>query len=179
MATATTSVLTSATLEDWLLFLVPLVTTAAGLNWSGLVPGLPGFLIGVIVGALAKALVGIAQSPTKNYEDYLLFFITLAGALAAGLENNASLAVYGTVIGLIAKALPSLVQGINVEDVLMLVSVFFAGIAQYAGNMQIAAFALLVGVLAKSIPSLGTNGTAGLPTASTTSAPATPAATKA
>jgi hypothetical protein len=156
---------TKDTTEDWLLFLVPFLTGSGGtavLQLAGLVPGLSGFAVGASIGALSKALVGLGQNPKlANWEDWLLFVSVFLGYLSAAFANKPELVAWGTIIGFIAKALPSLKDGINPEDVLLLLGSIIAGVGLWQSNAILMNFGILLSVAGKSLPSIITEGQAG------------------
>ena len=171
MSTTTTEpILTRANIEDVLLAILPILagpTGTAVINLTGLVPGIPGFVLAVIVASLVKSAIGISADD-HSYEDWLNFGITLVGAIGAGLTGNSSLALYGVVIGFVAKALPSLANGLNVEDGALVLGAVLAGIGGssiVSGNEATALtnLGLLIATLGKSWPSLASGGLAGLP----------------
>jgi hypothetical protein len=149
------SVLTKYTVEDWILFLTPVLSAAAGFNFGGILPGTSGFLLGVVIASLAKSLIGLGQNPSfkGNYEDYLNLIITFLGLLATAITANQQFVIYGAVIGLIAKALPSMTGGVNLEDILLTIGAIIAGVGQASGYPTIASVGLLLAVIGKSLPS--------------------------
>ena len=148
-------VLTSYTVQDWILFLAPVLSASQGLNLPGLIPGTTGFLISVVIAALAKSVSGLGQDHSiKNYEDWLQFIITLVGLIGTGLTASPQFVLYGTIIGFIAKSLPSLKNGFNVEDVLLFLGSLLSLYGTYTGGTAIANVGLLISTVGKSIPSI-------------------------
>jgi ABC-type xylose transport system permease subunit len=148
----------SLKLEDWILFLTPIIVGLAGSGLAqNLIPGVPGLLVGVVIGVLAKTLIGIGQNFKANYEDVLSFIITFIGLLGSALSGYPQFIVYGTVLGLIAKALPSLSNGLNPEDLLLTLGAIIAGIGASFGLHNLESVGLLLSVLGKSLPSLGSS----------------------
>jgi hypothetical protein len=184
--TTTTPILTRQNVEDLLLAVLPILagpTGTAVINLSGFVPGIPGFVLAVIIASLVKSAIGI-NADNASYEDWLNFVITLVGAIGAGLTGNSSVALYGVVLGFIAKALPSLADGLNIEDGALVLGAVLAGIggsSLVTGSDATALtnLGLLIATLGKAWPSLANGG--GTPTpsssASTSTTPAAPAAT--
>jgi hypothetical protein len=158
--TATTGIVTPKTVEDWLLFLTPIIGGAAGLSWGGIVPGASGFLVGVIFASLAKSLVGLGQNPhPSNWEDWLSFAITFLGFLGTAFSANPSYATYAVIIGLLVKALGIVkTGGLNIEDLALAAGAVIAGIGQYTGNPTLLNAGLMFGLVGKALPSIGTNG---------------------
>ena len=74
MSTTTTEpILTRANIEDVLLAILPILagpTGTAVINLTGLVPGIPGFVLAVIVASLVKSAIGISAED-HAYEDWL------------------------------------------------------------------------------------------------------------
>ena len=177
MSTQVQKILTPTNVEDILLGLLPILSGPTGnalINLTGIVPGVSGFVLAVIVASLVKSSIGISQNQ-KSYEDWLNFVITFLGLVAAGLSGNSQVALAGLVIGFIAKALPSLAQGFNIEDALLVAGSLLAGLGTLLTGTEGSAvtnIGLLVATLGKAWPSIASNGAAGLPT-TTTSTPAT------
>jgi tetrahydromethanopterin S-methyltransferase subunit F len=166
---ASQPVLTAKTVEDWLLFLAPIIGGAAGLDWGGIIPGMSGFLVGALFASLSKSIIGLGQNLHGNYEDGLSFAITFLGTLATVFSANMSYAVYGLIIGFFVKALGMLkptidpttgksVSGINIEDLLLAAGAIIAGFAQLTGNPIAVNAGLLIAIIGKALPSIGTNG---------------------
>jgi hypothetical protein len=174
MSLQTQKILTPANIEDFLLAFLPILSGPTGsalINLTGLVPGVSGFILAVVIASLVKSSIGISQN-TKSYEDWLNFAITFLGLVGAGLTGNSQVALAGIVLGFVAKALPSLANGINVEDVLLLVGSIVAGLGTLGtGNewTAITNIGLLVATLGKAWPSISSGGQSGLPPATTTS----------
>lgn len=175
MSTATTNgVVTTRTIEDWLVFVTPVIVALAGFDWSGVLPGTSAFVTAAVLGALAKFLVGLGQNPhIKNWEDWIPLIVIGLSALATNLSADPRFVTYGLYLGLAVKALPMLQEGLNIEDVLLLVGTLLAGIGQLSGHAQLASLGLVVALVGKTLPSIGTNGEpAKLSITATTSTPA-------
>ena len=172
MSTTTTGtpVLSSATVEDWILVLLPILSGPTGsaiINLTGLVPGVGGFLLSVVLASLAKSAIGIGQDK-KSYEDWLMLLINFVGLVGAGLSANSEFALVGVILGFAAKALYSLQNGLNAEDAFLAVGAFLALLGAIIPGTQGAAvtnIGLLIGIVLKALPSIGTGGLAGLPAA--------------
>lgn len=154
------------TAEDYILFLTPIVAAAAGFNWSGLIPGSSGFLVGVFVGALAKTLIGLGQN-IKSWEDWLAAIILGLGFVSTALlaPGNPQYLTWGTIIGLFVKALGYFTDTKSnpIEDVVLAIGTIMAGYGAYIGNSELLNAGLLFGLIGKSMPSIGTGGAAGSP----------------
>ena len=146
-----------ARLEDYLLAGLPLLTALVGFDWTQVgLTGASGFLVGVAIASLAKALLSLGQNPTwRSWDDVLLFVFTLFGILAAALSANPNYILYGTVLGFIAKASNVFQNGFNIEDALLFVGAFLAAYGQYFGHPALASIGLLIGTIGKALPSLG------------------------
>jgi hypothetical protein len=176
--TLSTKVTTATTAEDWILFLTPLVTALAGTNLAqNLIPGASGLLVGTVIGVLAKTLIGIGQNFKANYEDILSFVITFVGLLGAALTGYPEFLIYGTILGLIAKALPSLANGLNAEDILLTLGAIIAGIGTALGLHNLSSVGLLLSVLGKSLPSLPPLSTTTSASTATSTSPSTATST--
>jgi hypothetical protein len=161
------------TVEDWLLFLIPIIGLLAGFNWGGLIPGASGLIVGIAIGSLAKTLIGLGQTPhLSNWEDWFSLITTFLGFLGTAFSANPLFLVYGTIIGLLLKSLGFIKAGLNVEDIMLALGALIAGYGQLSGNPALLNAGLLIGIIGKTMPSLGTNGS---PTTLTvTATPATP-----
>lgn len=156
----TNSLTGSQTLEDWILFLGPLLSAGAGTSLSGIISGTNGFLLGIVIAALGKSLLGLSFQ-TKSLEDWLLFISTFLGLVATALTANSQFVLYGTIIGFAAKSIPSLVKVKNVEDVFLLIGSIIAFLGVTFGNTNVENTGLLLLTMGKALPSIATNGAAG------------------
>jgi hypothetical protein len=175
MSTTTGGIALPKTVEDWILFLTPLITAAAGFSWGGIVPGASGFLVAAVLASLSKALIGLGQNPhPSNWEDWFLFIFSFLGFLATAFSADPTFMVYGLVIGLIVKSFGGIASlGFSIEDIVLAIGAFMAGIGQLLDKPEIVTVGLLISILGKALPSIGTAGT---PTTVniTTTAPASP-----
>jgi hypothetical protein len=169
-------VISASTIEDYIPLVTLIISAADNAQLSTIVPGVPGFLLGVFIGGLSKALIGIAQSiqagqkPTP--EDILQAVITFLGAAGTLLSANPQFLIYGTVFGWLVKSLGFLQSGFNVEDGLLAAASLLTLAGTYFGVPAALAVGSFLMVISKTLPSIGTDGAAGNPNAATTPAPA-------
>lgn len=151
---------TPKTIEDWLLFLTPIVGALAGFNWGGFIPGTSGFVVGVLVASLAKTLIGLGQNPhLSNWEDMISFALTFFGLLATAFSANPQFVIYGLIFGLLVKSLGFLSLGLTIEDIVLAIGALIAGYGEIAGIPVLVNLGLLLAIIGKAIPSIGTGGT--------------------
>jgi len=155
--------ITVQTIEDYLVYLVPVFVALAGFNWASLIPGdNNAFLTGIIFGFLAKLLVGIQQDGWDSWQDWIPTALIVFTFLATALSSNPNYLYYGSVCGFIVKALgyfqkdPTTGKYPNpTEDILLAVGAFLTLYGLYIGNADIANSGALLSLIGKTVPSIG------------------------
>ena len=166
--TTATPVISAKTLEDYIPLLAILLGAAENAQLSTIVPGVPGYFLGVFIGAVAKALIGIGQSvqagETPAPEDILLAILTFLGAAGTAFSSNPDYLLYGTVFGWLGKSLGVFQSGFNLEDLLLALSSILALAGMYFSYADAVTLGSFLMILSKTLPSIGSNGAAGNPT---------------
>ncbi len=147
------TIFSSQKIEDLLLLSAPFIIALANSNIVQVVPNNLGFVLGVAVASIAKAVAGLQKS-ASSYEDLLAFVITATGVAGTLLTANADFIVFGTILGFIAKALPSMAGGLNPEDGLLTIGAVLAAIGAFYTIPALSDFGFLLGAWGKAIPSL-------------------------
>ena len=167
--TPTLPVISAKTIEDYIPLLVLALSAADNAQLSTLVPGIPGYFIGVFVGALAKSLIGIGQAiqagQTPAFEDILQAALTFLGAAGTAFSANPQYLLYGTIAGWLGKSLGMFQSGLNIEDALLAASSLLTLAGAYFSVTDATTLGSFLMVLSKSLPSIGSNGVAGTPKA--------------
>ncbi|MDE1842051.1 MAG: hypothetical protein KGH95_00200 [Thaumarchaeota archaeon] len=150
------------TREDWIAFLASIMSgtsSAIGANSNPTI-----VIFGLVIAAIGKSLPSLGDwknlAVYQRIEDIILFISTVAGYLATSLSGNTHYVIWGIILGMIGKAIPSLINykddpKSRVEDVASLVIVAIGGAIYFLQNdTNSATLVLALGIISKALPSL-------------------------
>lgn len=148
--------------EDWIAFLASIMSGTSSAIGSNPNPSI--MIFGLVIAAVGKSLPSLGDWQNlkvyQRVEDVILFISTVAGYLATSLSGNTQYVIWGIILGMIGKAVPSLINykddpKARVEDVISLIIVAIGGAVYFLQNdPNHATLVLALGIISKALPSL-------------------------
>lgn len=121
-------------------------------------------IFGLVIAAVGKSLPSLGDwknlTGYQRIEDIVLFVSTVAGYLATSFSGDNHYVIWGIILGMIGKAIPSLIHykddpKSRVEDVVSLVIVVIGGATFFLQNdTNSTTLVLALGIISKALPSL-------------------------